>query len=431
MVTGKFASVAGGLAVMVVLATVSSCARAAQPATPTGSPAASRTCPAGSAAEARAAAAAGVPAAPAGLIRRGAAGAVICQYYAGPAAKATGMLARIALGAAAADGLAALVDDGAQVASPPRCDAGPLSQFITFAYQSGPAVTASFATCEDGSGAVMAGGRAAVISGSLVSDLFSYTELRAPGATELPAPPRGPNPSASWVTSVPDVTGLSPAAAVAAARGHGGSLTVDGAAFDSSVPFATVIFQAPPPVTASTVPAGTGIGAIIAVRPEPACTPAQLALAYRGGGAATGNDFGSILFRDTGQDPCSLAGTVSVTGLNAAGAPVTATVSSRFAGPGVLSPRAPAFPVHGQLVPGELLYQWMLAAEYRDGPASGGTCTPDWVIPVSWRVTLPGGGSVTVPNRDPADPVPLVPGGGLVTCEGHLGMAGQPSSLTS
>jgi hypothetical protein len=56
----------------------------------------------------------------------------------------------------------------------------------------------------------------------------------------------------------------------------------------------------------------------------------QLTLSYRGGEPGAGNDFGSIIFRDTGTAPCFLAGTVTATGLSAAGGPVTTTVTSTF-----------------------------------------------------------------------------------------------------
>jgi hypothetical protein len=166
----------------------------------------------------------------------------------------------------------------------------------------------------------------------------------------------------------------------------------------------------------------------------PACAPAQLTLTYRGGGAGAGNDMGTIVFRDTSGRACRFTGTVAATGLSAAGAPDTATIKAAVAGPGLLSPHAAPVPDGAPAPAGELLYGWLLMAEYRDGPASvdNGLCQPDWVIPASWRVTLPGGATVVVPNKDPGDVIGLHgAAGGLVTCRGQLDTAVQSAYLDS
>jgi hypothetical protein len=165
-----------------------------------------------------------------------------------------------------------------------------------------------------------------------------------------------------------------------------------------------------------------------------ACALAQLTLTYRGGGAGAGNDMGTIVFRDTSGRACRLTGTVAATGLSAAGAPDTATIKAAVASPGLLSPHAAPVPDGAPAPAGELLYGWLLMAEYRDGPASvdNGFCQPDWVIPASWRVTLPGGATVVVPNKDPGDVIGLQgAAGGLVACRGQLDTAVQPAYLDS
>jgi hypothetical protein len=414
----------GALAAIAVAVTVAGCAAGttrastATPKAPGPTWTVATACPASSDMGTAASTTSAAAAAP--LIRRGAVSAVICQYVASPSKKTAGMLRHVTLGAAAADGLAALFDDAGRVASPPRCTGFAFSQIVIFGYESGSAVTASvhFGACSAYSGVVTAGGHAAVFGAPLGPALNAYSVLGL----------LGPGPL------IPDVTGLSPAAASAAAKQHGLTLFVDGAQLDASVPAGTVIFQSPPPVADNPGP-GSQLEVIVATAHASACAPAQLALTYRGGGLGAGNDFGSILFRDTGAGSCTLAGMVSATGLNAAGIPVTATVTSAFAGPGALSPNAAPVPDGSGPAPGELVYAWTFQAEYRDGPASvdNGYCQPDWVIPAAWRIALPGGAAVTVPNADPGN---LYGGegqskGGLITCLGRLGVAAPPAYLSS
>jgi len=382
-----------------------------------GATAAPSACPASAATEGAATAAAQPGPAPAPLIRPGTIAAVICQYPLQPSTKTAAVLRRLTLSTAAARGLAALFDDATPAARPPRCAGFPFSQLIIFGYQSGPDVTASvlFGVCSAFTGVVTVGGRAAIFGAPLESALFAYSELGPLGSGPL----------------IPDVTGLAPAAAAAVAKRHGRTLSVDGAELDPSVPVGTVIFQFPPSVAANPGP-GAQLEVITAASRAPGCVPAQLTLGYRGGEPGAGNDFGSILFYDTGAAACTLAGKVSVTGVNTAGTPVTATVTSTFAAPGILSPDAAPVPDGDTPPPGELVYWWLLMSEYRDGPANvdNGVCQPDWVVPASWRIILPGGATLTVANSDPDNFGRLVPGGGLVTCLGRLGVAAPPSYMS-
>jgi len=176
--------------------------------------------------------------------------------------------------------------------------------------------------------------------------------------------------------------------------------------------------------TVTGTPAPSAAGRAVTARAVPPCTSGQLALTYRGGGPSAGNDAGTIVFRDTSAAACTLAGTFSVTGLDAKGVPDTATIKAPVSGRGVLSPHAAPVPDGANPPAGELVYGWILMAEYRDGPANvdNGICQPDWVIPAQWRVTLPDGASIAVANHDPDGLWRS-----LVTCKGELD---APSSLT-
>ncbi len=347
------------------------------------------------------------------VICRGAVVAVVCQYAMSRPAKTTGLLPRIVLRGAAAAGLAAVLDDARPVGRLPRCSPFPYRQLIVFGYRAGPVVTAQvrFGVCS--SGVVTVGSRSAVFGSPLQDALFFYTSL---GRHD-----RG--------SRTPGVAGLSAAAAAAAARRHGFSLLVAGAAFDDAVPPGTVVFQSLPPGAIDGGP-GRQLDVILAVPHARACAAAQLALSYRGGGFGTGTDFGVIIFRDSGTAPCRLAGPVRVTGLNAAGHTVTSTAASAFTDPGVLSPHAGPVPDFTAPPPGELVYGWTLAAEYRDGPPSVGRgyCQPLWVIPAAWRVVL-ANGTFVIRNADPRTRG-LAPTGGLITCQGRLGAVLRPSYMT-
>jgi hypothetical protein len=211
--------------------------------------------------------------------------------------------------------------------------------------------------------------------------------------------------------------------AASLARRQHVQLTVDGEAVDPAVPTGTIIFQVPPPMSDF----GLGprsLGAIVAVHNGPGCLRGQLSLSYRAGGLATGNDFGVILVRDVSASSCRLAGRLQITGVSPTAQPVTNTVTAAIASPGVLAPNMQPVP---DLAPVPLgVLTWLLAAPYRDDPASpSGLCAAHYVIPARWRVRLPDGSLVMVPNRDNGSFARLSSSGGLVTCRGHLGTASQ------
>jgi len=227
----------------------------------------------------------------------------------------------------------------------------------------------------------------------------------------------------------PSVIGLSAAAAAKVAERDGFGFYVKGATVASGLPLGAVVSQSPPAGDPTWGP-GPEIDVTLAVPNAPACAPTQLAVDFRGGGAGAGNDFGGLVFRDIGAMPCKLAGTVSVTGIGAAGGADTRTITARFTGPGVLSPHAPRVPAGAAPSLGELDYWWALMAEYRDGPTPSGLCAQR-VTPAAWRVTLWRGSTFTVPNADHGNAVGWDPTGSLITCQGNVTGAAPPAYWTS
>jgi len=357
-----------------------------------------------------------------GLVPPGAVIASVCQYDPGlPPSKASAApVRRIVLRGRAAAGLGAVINSASAVtAHAARCagSAGllPFSQVLIFRYRSAAPAAVTVAHTDCSLAVVTADGRSGVLSGQIQADLFAYTTVTGQA--------RSPR--------TPGLIGLSAAAALAAARRHHVGLTFDGAAIDRADRLGTVIFQSLPPGARGGGPAGQ-VGVVLAVQPSPGCTMGQLTLSYLGGKPGAGNDFGTLLVRDTSSRSCTLTGPIRVTGLDAAGQRVTRTVRFPLGGVAVLSPgagpvtRAGSRGTGGGVAPGELTGVLGLSAEYRDGPANvdRGLCAPLWVVPATWRVAFPGGGALTAANADPADPAKLVPSGGFVTCHGELGRVG-------
>ncbi len=320
------------------------------------------------------------------LVRPGAVAATVCQYAVGvAAAKATDMARRLILTGQAAAGLAAVLD-GSVPAGPAAlsCTSQQSASFVQeviFRYRSGPAAVVTVAETPCPASTAVAGDRAEVVPSQAHADLFGYTSVVTGGA----GPP------------APGLIGLTAAQAIAAARHSHVSVVVDGAVIDQAAGSGTVVFQSPQ-AGARTRIAGQQLDVLIAAHSAPACRPAQLALSYLGGGAGAGNDFGTVLIRDTSARRCTLVGPVLATGLSRSGRAVTRTVRMNVRGTAVLSPVAG--PVRwlaaGTMAgtrPGELTGLVTLAAEYRDGPANvdNGDCEPLWVIPATWRIALPDG----------------------------------------
>lgn len=199
--------------------------------------------------------------------------------------------------------------------------------------------------------------------------------------------------------------------AVTLARQAGDTVELDGELIDESSE-GTVLLQYP---TVS-----NQVGVIAAVHSSPRCQAGQLAIQYLTGGASTGNDFGTIVLRNTSASWCELDGPVTVTGL-APSHPTTNPVRATVADGLELSPHAAAA-VPGHALPtDQLAASVSLSAEYRDDK-DGSLCNPHWIIPTTWRVVL-GSETLTVANgRATADARPLG-AGGLITCRGQFGAA--------
>lgn len=158
-----------------------------------------------------------------------------------------------------------------------------------------------------------------------------------------------------------------------------------------------------------------------------ACTLNQVALAYRGGGLATGNDFGSIVVRDVSPTACTLMGKIAVTPLDRRGHPITIRsgepLDVTVPAPGIgLTPNATA-PIAGQNLPAGMVEpSVVLSGGERDDPEPpNGICAPtNEVQPASWRVSLLGG-TLTVENRDVSAPTEEGFAAGLYGCRGSFG----------
>lgn len=363
------------------------------------------------------------------LIRRDPIAAVICQYNVRRSPAGLARVPKVVLTGAAAAGLAALIDDLPPVKLwPVGCGADPgrYSQLIRFAYAAGPVRSAvvTYPGCP-ALAEVTVGGRFAVPSVIVAEALSGYV-------------------AGSWGNQgprTPDLTGMSLAAAEATARRHGLRVSLAGVVTDTLVPFGTVISQALPPGTRSRLRNGPQVSVVVVAHPASACTAPQLRLSYRTAAAIRGNDFGTIVIRDTGPTPCTLTGLFRIQGISGTGRPVTNAFRSRIPAAVTLGPNAapiPDNPPSPNVIPpppGELAGAIWLSSDYRIAPDSpaGTLCRPHWITPAAWRVTLPGNLAFTVPNTDPGGPNPIVPSGGFVTCEGLLGdasliYAGQPLS---
>ena len=348
--------------------------------------------------------------------------AVICEYASRSGGRGS-LTGQVTLGGRAAGGLAAVVDSAKPMqfqASSCGGDAPEHGHFevILFGYQAGQGSSATVhqPTCNS-QGNVLAGGGSFWLPWNVL-DALLYPATDVSGN-------RGPR--------APYLTGISLAAAAAAARRHGLALNLSGVITDTRVPFGSVLYQAVPPGTRSRGREEPSVRVIVAVRPAATCTLAQLGLTYRGNGARRGNDWGAIVISDVGEVPCRLPGSAQITGLDEAGRALTQTYTASITGPSsfldpttaplVLSPRLNpipdglAAPYGFPPSPAGLAGAITLTGHY--GPPHSRSC---WVIPAVWRVVI-GGLSRTVQNADPTGPNPIVPSGGYVTCKGNFSAA--------
>lgn len=353
--------------------------------------------------------------------------AMICEYEYWPDQhnRPARLAGQATLGPWAASGLAAVVDTAAATQPYMGSCGGDLpthahAVVILFGYPVSRVVSATVhqPSCGD-VGNLTAGGR----SFRLPWPVFSA--LMAPSADS--AGNSGPR--------APGLTGLSLAAATAAARRRGLAIQLSGVVTDPAAPIGSVLYQAVPPGAPSRRRDGPAVRVIVAVRPAPACTPGQLRLTYRGNGHRRGTDWGAIVISDAGKAPCRLPMSARITGLDQAGRPMGSpyTASTRgissysdpTSAPLILSPRMGAIP-DGLAAPygfppppGGLAGAISLAGGgYGATRAGARSCQ----VIRAWRVEI-GGLSRTVPNADPAGPDPLVPSGAFVTCEARLSPA--------
>jgi hypothetical protein len=209
----------------------------------------------------------------------------------------------------------------------------------------------------------------------------------------------------------PNLMGQTLAHAVDAARRAGDHIELGGG-FVDNFQAGTVLLQYPT--------LGHQVEVIAAVHHSPPCRAGQLAIQYLPGGAGTGNDFGTILLRNTSAAWCELNGPAAVTGLTG-GRLVTNTRKLPVVGDLELSPHAAAAEPGHALPADQLTASLSLSAEYRDD-RDGSLCNAHWVIPKTWRMVLDAVTLTVANGRATADAKP--PGaGGLITCQGQFGAA--------
>jgi hypothetical protein len=298
----------------------------------------------------------------------------------------------VLLGAYAANALTVMINE-----APPgdaltkRCAAIPPDVVLLFGYTSSREEVA-VDVVEFGCPRPLAylGRNARVLDATLTSTLVATAGLagaRFPGAL------------------APDVEGLPlvKAGRVAADKGFAAGDTGD--EVDPSVKFGSVLLQYPP---AGFAGIGSQLDLVIAVGREPTCSSADVVFQYVGGGAVNSfQDVGSIVARDVSRRACLFPSTVKATGLNAAGKPVTRTITAAVGlmtdlglqqSLLVVSPRANPF-VAGQVPLGEMLGQLSL---------TGGTCANHRLVPASFLLRFAAGRAVVAnASSSPSDELSL------------------------
>lgn len=160
------------------------------------------------------------------------------------------------------------------------------------------------------------------------------------------------------------------------------------------------------------------------------CRPTDLALNYRSGGVGTGNDFGSIIVRNTGSTPCLLNGTATIVALDDQQRSIRLP---RALGPTAVPPalylsaKTPPWTGHANLPSGEEVALVGLLAAERDNPRTGAPCAAaDETVPGYWRVQIDDA-NVVVANYDPDAQADGVSFPSLEACLGGFGLVGiQP-----
>jgi PASTA domain len=232
---------------------------------------------------------------------------------------------------------------------------------------------------------------------------FLLTDAIAPG---LPGNP------------VPDVTGLSLAQATSVITRAGLTIRSGGRVTDPLLSADTVVMQDPP---AATGIIGNEVDVLLSQQPARTCVAGQLAIDYSGVSYGTGNAFSSLDVRDIGATPCTLNGSISVVGLDAAGHVVTSHETLQVASDLILSAHAPEPAVDGS-VPNGVVIAWVpIQADVRDGPDADGSCVGHLVVPRKWLLDVAGDAKVA-PNGDGTAQ------SAMSACEGQLTVPPQISS---
>jgi hypothetical protein len=184
--------------------------------------------------------------------------AMICEYefwpYQHRPARLTG---QVTLGARAADGLAAIVDSARTVHPEPSSCGGDLSRhshavIILFGYPGAHVISAAVHQpyCND-QGNILSGGRSFRVPWPV------FDALMAPAANS--AGNNGP--------AAPHLTGLSLAAATAAAKRRGLAIQLSGVITDPRAPIGSVLYQGVPAGAATRLRNGPAVPVIVAARP--------------------------------------------------------------------------------------------------------------------------------------------------------------------
>ena len=154
----------------------------------------------------------------------------------------------------------------------------------------------------------------------------------------------------------------------------------------------------------------------------PSCGRTQLTVAYRGGGAGSGNDFGVLRIVNRSASACRLRGELTLTPLSASGAPLTVRAGwrSHVTAPGLVLAAREHLPAAGSAAAGG---HWALLLfggdPGHDAATADGQCPASKVVaPQLWRVS--GAVDATVANFDPHSSTPQQPR--LTACNDRGGL---------
>jgi hypothetical protein len=134
------------------------------------------------------------------------------------------------------------------------------------------------------------------------------------------------------------------------------------------------------------------------------CTPGDLGARFRGGGYATGNDFGTILIWNSGSSPCQLDGRVRFTALYANGGGDPEAHLNRPVLPlNLVLPAAMTRPAE-QADPSAYVAAQLMGPERDDPQQPNGRCRAgNEVAPAMLQLSI-GGLTLRVTNLDPDTP---------------------------